>query len=312
MIARWSRSKRSTLATDQEKLEHGAFPRLRNPRQSHSSGVNASDVYTSAVNRSDPVGVFDSGVGGLSVLREIRQLLPNEPVVYVADSGFGPYGDREAIFIEQRAEAIVSFLMTQNVKAVVVACNTATGAAVGRLRAMYRLPVIAIEPAVKPALAATRSGIIGVLATAATLASQKFRDLLDRHGRQARVLAQACPGLADRVEAGDFDGPDTQALVARYVSPLIAQGTDTLVIGCTHYTFLTPTIQTLVGANVTVIDPAPAVARELRRRLESQGLAASGEGVASEGFWTSGSLDHVARVISLIRGADTIVQPLPR
>jgi glutamate racemase len=257
------------------------------------------------------VGVFDSGVGGLSVLREIRRLLPGESVVYVADSGFGPYGDREADFIAERADTIVSFLMTKKVKALVVACNTVTGVAVERLRAAYRLPVIAIEPAVKPAVAATRSGVVGVLATTATLASQKFKDLLARHARRAQVLVQACPGLADRVEVGDFDGPDTKALIARYVEPLIAQGADVLVIGCTHYTFLTQTIQTVVGTKVSIMDPAPAVARELGRRLESQGLRASSPGAASESFWTSGSLEQVGPVISLLWGAEATVQRLP-
>jgi glutamate racemase len=264
------------------------------------------------VSTSGTIGVFDSGVGGLSVLREIRRLLPDEHVVYVADSGFGPYGDRETEFIEERAHAIVRFLITQNAKAIVVACNTVTSVAVEHLRAACDLPVVAIEPAVKPAVAATRSGVVGVLATTATLASQKFRDLVNRHGHRAQVLVQPCPGLAERVEAGDFDGRDTVALVAGYVRPLIAQGADTLVIGCTHYTFLTATIQTLAGASVGIVDPAPAVARELRRRLENQGLVASGDVAPSETFWTSGPPQHVARVISLICGAGTMVQPLPR
>jgi glutamate racemase len=275
-------------------------------------GARVSDHMSIEVSGSGAIGVFDSGVGGLSVLREIRSLLPHEHVIYVADSGFGPYGDRDNDYIEERADAIVRFLMTQNAKAIVVACNTVTGVAIEQLRAAYQFPVVAIEPAVKPAVAATRSGVIGVLATTATLASQKFRDLINRHGSRAQVLVQPCPGLAERVEAGDFDGRDTEALVAGYVRPLIQQGADTLVIGCTHYTFLAPVIQTLVGPDVSIVDPAPAVARELRRRLEREGLGASGRVAASEAFWTSGPPQHVARVISLIWGADVPVQPLPR
>ncbi|MGE3507659.1 MAG: glutamate racemase [Vicinamibacterales bacterium] len=264
------------------------------------------------MNTSGPIGVFDSGVGGLSVLREIRQLLPNENVIYVADSGSGPYGERSADFIEGRARAIVRFLIARHAKAVVVACNTATSVAVAHLRAAYPLPVVAIEPAVKPAVASSRTGVVGVLATTATLASQKFRDLVDRHGRQARVLVQPCPGLAERVEAGDFASAETDTLVAGYVRPLIEQGADTIVIGCTHYTFLTPTIQRLVGASVSIVDPAPAVAREVRRCLDRHELMTSARGAASEEFWTSGSPEPVARVISLIWGAETTVQPLPR
>jgi glutamate racemase len=148
------------------------------------------------------IGVFDSGVGGLSVLREIRRELPNQQLIYVADSAFAPYGDRDAAFVEARSSTIAQFLINQGVRAVVVACNTATGLAVDRLRARYTLPIVAIEPAVKPAVAATRSNIVGVLATSATLGSSRFSALVRQHRQNARVIVQPCPGLVERVETG--------------------------------------------------------------------------------------------------------------
>jgi glutamate racemase len=259
----------------------------------------------------NPVGVFDSGVGGLSVLREIRRELPDESVVYVADSGFAPYGDREADFIEQRSDAIMRFLVGQGAKAVVVACNTATGVAVEALRQRFPLPIVAIEPAIKPAAVATRSGVVGVLATTATLASSKFATLLGRHGASVRVLLQACPDLAERVELGDLTGPLTHDLVRRYVRPLVQEGADTLVIGCTHYSFLMPVIQDAAGAGVTVIDPAAAVARELRRRLGAAGLWRAPGSPVTEVVWSSGPPDHARRVIGRLWTAGLVVRALP-
>jgi glutamate racemase len=258
-----------------------------------------------------PIGVFDSGVGGLSVLREIRRVLPDESVVYVADSGFAPYGDREADFIEQRSDAIVRFLMHEGAKAVVVACNTATGVAVAALRERFPLPIVAIEPAIKPASAVSRSGVVGVLATSATLASAKFASLVDRHGASVRVVMQACPGLVERVESGDLAGPDTWALVERYTRPLLAAGADTVVIGCTHYAFLMPLIQDVSGSDVQVIDPAPAVARELARRLDVAGLSESPGTPSTETFWSSGRLDHAAHMLAELWKPGTFARALP-
>jgi len=263
-----------------------------------------------------PIGVFDSGVGGLSVLRAIRNELPFEDVVYVADSGYAPYGDRPREFIEGRALAIVDFLLQRQVKAVVVACNTATGAAVHVLRARLTIPVIAIEPAVKPAALQTRSGVVGVLATTGTLSSPKFLDLVDRHGAGVKVLVQPCPGLAEQVEAGALASDDTRALVETLVRPLLDKAADTLVLGCTHYPFVRQLIADVAGPAVTIIDPATAVARELRRRLEAGGLAATPSPSAtkpegSEEFWTSGDPTTVGDVIALVWGQPVRVRALP-
>jgi glutamate racemase len=219
-----------------------------------------------------PIGIFDSGVGGLSVLREVRRELPSEDLLYVADSAYAPYGERDAAFIGRRAAVVVEFLEREGSKAVVVACNTATGMAVEALRTQFPLPIVAIEPAVKPAVSLTHSGVVGVLATTQTLSSPKFSRLLSSHGTAARVLVQACPGLVDQVEAGELSGPRTYSLVRQYVTPLLEAGADVLVLGCTHYPFLTAVVANVAGPGVTILDPAVAVARELRRRLDVEGL----------------------------------------
>jgi glutamate racemase len=257
-----------------------------------------------------PIGAFDSGVGGLSVLREIRRELPHESVVYVADSGCAPWGDRPASFIQERSLAISSALIVRGVKAIVVACNTATGAAVEILRQTFTLPIVAIEPAVKPAAAATRSGVVGVMATTATLSSSKLLRLVGQYPAPGGTEMQACPGLAEQVERGDLTSPATRALVERYVKPLVDKGADTIVLGCTHYAFLEPMIQEVAGPGVTVIDPAPAVARELCRRLAAASLLAPDDAVASEGYFTTGDVEQATGVMSQLLGRRVEVAPL--
>src|SRR5690606_37063230 len=182
-----------------------------------------------------PVGVFDSGVGGLSVLGEIRSLLPNESLLYVADCGHIPYGEKTPEFIRQRCLIIADFFHQQRAKALVLACNTATAAAAAQLRERYPdWPIVGMEPAVKPAAAATRSGVVGVLATTGTLQSAKFAALLDRFAGDVRVVTQPCPGLVELIESGDLFSPTIRALLQSYVDPLLAEGCDTIILGCTH------------------------------------------------------------------------------
>lgn len=257
-----------------------------------------------------PVGVFDSGIGGLSVLREIRRELPAENLLYVADSAFAPYGDQTKDFITTRANTLVEFLESHDAKAIVIACNTATGAAVETLRAKYALPIVAMEPAVKPARSKTRSGVVGVLATTQTLASDRFSNLVRRHASDVEVLVQACPGLVERVEAGDLSSAQTRALVEQYVRPLLDQQADTLVLGCTHYTFLTPLIQEIAGAAVTIVDPAIAVARELRRRLDVNGLLRPDSEQGVDEFWTTGRPEEASAVISQLWMKKVGVHPI--
>ena len=263
------------------------------------------------VSHDGPVGVFDSGVGGLSVLRAIRSMLPFEHLVYVADSGHAPYGDRPREFIERRSIGIVEFLRARGAKAIVVACNTATGVAVSTLRRKFTLPIVAMEPAVKPATTITRSGVVGVLATTRTLSSANFLRLVDEHGASAQVLIQPCPGLVEQVERGEWTGEATRSLLEKYVQPLLAKGADTLVLGCTHYTFLRPVIEEIAGPGVSLIDPAEAVARELKRRLEAARLLNPERSPGSESFWTSGPVDAAANVIGELWGSPVTVHELP-
>lgn len=226
-----------------------------------------------------PVGIFDSGLGGLSVLKHVRQLLPHESLLYVADSAYAPYGGRPEADVVARTLALSDFLVTQRVKAIAVACNTATAAAIAAVRKRYpQLPVVGVEPGLKPAALRSASRIVGVLATERTLASERFRALeaLVAADTGVRFLAQPCPGLADQVEKGELHSAATAALVRRYVAPLIANGADTLVLGCTHYPFLTPAIELAAQAagapDAAIIDTGDAVARQLRRRLEENGM----------------------------------------
>lgn len=259
----------------------------------------------------NPIGVFDSGVGGLSVLHEIRRELPGEDLLYVADSGHAPYGDKSTQLIEARVIAIVEFLVSQRAKAIVVACNTATGVAIQMLRARFPVPIIAMEPAVKPAAAHTQSGVIGVLATSRTIASNNFAKLHERFGADVKILMQACPGLVEQVEAGNLSGDKTRALIEQYVLPLLEQRADTIVLGCTHYPFLAPLISEIAGPTVAIIDPSPAIARELRRRLATANLLSTVSRAGTERFWSSAAPDKAQTIISQLWQVDVEVHSLP-
>jgi glutamate racemase len=225
-----------------------------------------------------PIGVFDSGVGGLSVLRHIRALLPHEHLLYLADAGFAPYGDKPEQVVAERSLAIARFLVGRGAKALVVACNTATVAAIKLLRAHYpAMPIVGVEPGLKPAAAASRNGKVGVLATDGTLAGEKFLLLREQVGQAGAVefLLQGCTGLADQVELGELDSAATIAMLERYIVPLLDQGADTLVLGCTHYPFVRQHIQAAMGPGVRLIDTAEAVARQASKLLGGRGAAAS-------------------------------------
>ncbi|MEQ1773851.1 MAG: glutamate racemase [Burkholderiales bacterium] len=258
-----------------------------------------------------PIGVFDSGVGGLSVLREIRKALPNEALLYVADSGAAPYGDRPREYIAARARAVTGFFLGQQVKAVVVACNTATAVAAQMLRSCFDIPIVAMEPAVKPAAERTRSGVIGVMATSQTLASEGYSRLTRKQGAGVEIISQPCNDLVALVENAELTGPRVEAMISRYIMPLLERGADTLVLGCTHYAFLAEAIKAVAGPNVIVLDPAAAVAKELRRRLEAGHLLASRTSAGGERFWTSGSPAQVQSVIGKLWGEDVDVRAAP-
>lgn len=226
-----------------------------------------------------PIGVFDSGLGGLSVLKHVRACLPNEDLLYFADSGYAPYGGRSEDEIVARTLAIAEFLMRHQAKALVVACNTATAAAITALRERYpALPLVGVEPGLKPAAALTQSGMVGVLATERTLSSAKFNLLREQisTATQVRFLPQPCIGLADQVEKGELHSAATATLVRRYVEPLLEQGADTLVLGCTHYPFVQPLIEEIAAGitrkPINIVDTGEPVARQLVRLLAERGL----------------------------------------
>lgn len=255
------------------------------------------------------IGVFDSGVGGLSVLHHIRQTLPNERLIYVADSAHVPYGDKSAHYIEQRAITLTRFLIEQGAAAIVIACNTATAAAAATLRSQFNLPIVGMEPAVKPAVAATKSGVVGVLATIGTLESARFAALLERYAGEVKIVTQGCPGLVEQVESGDLHGIRTRELVTRYTAPLLERGADTLILGCTHYPFLSHLIREVVGEQVTLIDTGEAVARHLQHRLLSE-LPCRSATQPDEFFYTSGDCDQATHIMSALWGRTIEVQPL--
>jgi glutamate racemase len=255
------------------------------------------------------IGVFDSGVGGLSVLRHIRAQLPSLPLLYVADSGHVPYGDKTQDYIRERSLVLTEFLVRQGAAAVVIACNTATAAAAASLRARFECPVVAMEPAVKPAVSATRSGVIGVLATVGTLESARFAALLEQYAGDVEIVTQACPGLVEQVEAGELASAATRELVARYARPLVERGADTIVLGCTHYPFLRPLITEVVGAQVHLIDTGEAVARQVVRRLP-EALIGRIDLQPTERFWTTGDAHAASRVMSRLWGRTIAVEAL--
>jgi glutamate racemase len=225
--------------------------------------------------RQGPVGVFDSGVGGLSVWREIVAQLPGESSVYVGDQVHIPYGPKPAETLFRYAEGIVHFLLAQECKAVVVACNSASAAALKHLRQRFpAVPFIGMEPAVKPAAQRTKSGVVVVLATPATLQGELFTATTERHAGGIEVVGEPCPGLVSQIEAGRAHEPETEAMLRAFLGPGLSAGADQVVLACTHYPFVIETIRRIAGPSVDVIDPAPAVARQLRRLLADRDLAA--------------------------------------
>ena len=238
------------------------------------------------------IGVFDSGVGGLSVLRELRAQLPDASVVYFADSAHVPYGPRTLEEVRGFAEGITRFLLDQGAQVIVVACNTASAAALKHLRTTFpSVPFVGMEPAVKPAAERTQTGVVGVLATPATFQGELFASVVERFAQGVRVITQVCPGLVQQIEAGELDTPKTEALLRGWAEPMLAQNIDALVLGCTHYPFIAPALAKICGEGVRIINPAPAVARQTVRVLggEQDGKGAEERGSGGDViYFTSG------------------------
>ena len=257
-----------------------------------------------------PVGIFDSGVGGLSVLREIRAALPAESIDYVADSANAPWGDKPPGFVRERGLAIARFLLTQGVKAIVIGSNTGTAGSAEALRSTLSIPVIGIEPGIKPAVRATKTGVVGAIVPAAVSESDRLASLLDRFGGDVRVIIQPVPGLVEHIEDADLDGTELRRMVESYIRPMLDAGADAIVLGSTHYVFLKPLITEIAGEHVSLIETGAAVARQLTRVLDERGLRAAG-GDARERFWTSGDPARSQHVISALLGRRINVERLP-
>jgi glutamate racemase len=261
-----------------------------------------------------PVGIFDSGLGGLSVLRHIQAQLPHEHLLYFADSGFAPYGDKPEAVVVERVLSVAQFLLEQGAKALVVACNTATVAAVRELRERHPgMPIVGVEPGLKPAAALTKSGKVGVLATERTLRSEKFLALRDQIQRDTGVnfLLQPCIGLVDQIESADLASQDTVAMLARYIWPLLDHGADTLVLGCTHYPLVRGAIERVLTAygapDVPLVETGDAVARQLSRLLTGDMLARSVDAhadAASLRGYTSARAETLSAAFRSLLGID--------
>lgn len=210
-----------------------------------------------------PVGIFDSGVGGLSVWEEVIKILPNHKLLYFADNAYSPYGPRSVQEIIERSKKISEFLIKKGAAIIVIACNTATAAAIDSLRSTFSIPFIGMEPAIKPAASLTKTGVVGVLATKGTLGGSIYNNTLSMFASNVQVVEQVGTGLVPMVESGRVDGPELDELLLKYITPMVEKGADTIVLGCTHYSFLKKAIEEIVGESVTIIDPAPAVARHL-------------------------------------------------
>jgi glutamate racemase len=258
-----------------------------------------------------PVGVFDSGVGGLSVWREIVRALPTESTWYLADQAHVPYGPRDERELRRFCEAIGRFLIDGGCKAVVVACNTASAAALRHLRDSFpHVPILGMEPAVKPAALVTTSGVVGIMATPATFAGRLFRATAGRHAAHVTLVNQVCDGLAESVERGDVDGPAAEALLRRFIGPMLDAGADVIVLACTHYPFAMDAIRRIAGPGVTVIDPAPAVARHLGDVLAAGGLQRPAGDPPQHRFFTTGRAGDLAGAIDRWCGRRAAVDTL--
>jgi glutamate racemase len=249
------------------------------------------------------IGLFDSGVGGLSVWREIVRQLPLQDTLYVADQVHVPYGPRPLEQVRGFAEGITRFLLAEGARVVVLACNTASAAALRHLRVAFpKVPFVGMEPAVKPAAQNTSTGAVAVIATPATFQGQLFASLVERFAADVQVLTRVCPGLVEAVEAGALETTGTEALLRACLEPLAAAGIDELVLGCTHYLFLRSLIERVLGPEVEIVDPAPAVARQVGRVLTRRGLGTSRECSARQLFCTTADPSAFAAMLERLVG----------
>lgn len=253
-----------------------------------------------------PIGFFDSGVGGLSVWREGIKLLPGEHTIYYADNAHCPYGAKEPDEIIARSIHIVDFLLTHACKLIVVACNTATAAAIDYLRTHYPVPFVGMGPAVKPAVQHSLSGVVGVLATQGTLKGRLYHEILSQFATDVQIIEQPGDGLVELAEAGQTNSDEARALLQQYIQPMLDAGADHLVLGCTHYPFFIPAIARIAGQRMTIIDPAPAVAQRIKSLLIQYNLLNTSGDTARHAFFSSGNLHAVREMAARIMRQTTI------
>jgi len=260
--------------------------------------MKREDVKSCAMN-SAPIGLFDSGVGGLSVLRVIREQLPHENLLYFADQGHVPYGPRPIEEVCEFSEAITHWLLAQDAKMIVIPCNPASAAALHYLRKTFPdVPFVGMEPAVKPAAEQTQTGVVGVLATPVTFQGELYASVVERFAQGVIVLQHTCPGLVAQIEQGAITAPKTRSILEQALAPMLAQNIDTVVLGCTHYPFVIPLIQEITGPNVRVIDPSPAIARQVSRLLPYPAASEKGE----MRFMTTGNAHKLQELLNNLLG----------
>lgn len=253
-----------------------------------------------------PIGVFDSGLGGLSVLDAMRARLPRESMVYVADSGYAPYGEKTDAFIRQRSKAIADWLVERGAKMIVVACNTATTHAIRHLRETLSVPIVGVEPGIKPAAFTTASGVVGVLATAATLRSERLKALIAEHEGRCRFVCQAGHGLVEQIEQGRRDGVIVDDLLRRYLTPMAGAGVDTVILGSTHYALLQSAVRRIFGDRLTLIETGSAIARRVEALLVAGGNAAREQAVGRVSYYsTAPTAEQRQALVALARGLPT-------
>ncbi|HEX7909921.1 MAG TPA: glutamate racemase [Paraburkholderia sp.] len=277
-----------------------------------SPSTNARMPTAGAASRA-PVGIFDSGLGGLSVLRAVRSQLPDEAILYVADSLYAPYGERDDDFITDRTLAIGEWLVRQGAKALVVACNTATAQSIALVREKLPIPLVGVEPGIKPAALQSKTRVAGVLATQVTLRSARFQALLERYAADCRFLCQPGHGLVQAVERCDIGSAELRALLRGYLEPMLDAGADTLVLGCTHYPFLDAAIRDIVGDRLTLIDTSVAIARQLERVLDQHGLRAAADhddhsATVPPRFYSTGDGSHQQQLAATLLHIDATVE----
>ncbi len=258
----------------------------------------------------NPIGMFDSGIGGLSVLRAVREQMPGEHIVYFGDQAHVPYGSRSMTEIQQFSEAITRFLLEQGAKIIIVACNTASAAALKHLRQTFpHVAFVGMEPAVKPAAESTATGKVGVLATPATFQGALYASVVERFGAGVTLYQHTCPGLVNQIEKGELDTAATRKILENALNPMLAENIDTVVLGCTHYPFVIPLIRDIAGKHVRVIDPAPAVARQAGRLLEAGNLLNTSNAEGKIRVFTSGNARQVADLAGKLLTAAVDVIP---